>query len=169
MESPGSGQGNDGGLRVSSANHDLAIGRKNPAKSDFKPVRCEVNLVFLGFSSSNFSTARRGHGWPDGRDEVAWTGTEQTRFHSEKRGVESVCDAECDALLGDRVEVLARAVVLVAGMSIPEAASDAVLVAVAAKIRGGAVGEVVSVEFPFTDMQGRKRRPGIVLAGDASD
>jgi len=31
------------------------------------------------------------------------------------------------------------------------------------------VGEVVSVEFPFTDMQGRKRRPGIVLAGDASD
>ncbi|MFM8804932.1 MAG: type II toxin-antitoxin system PemK/MazF family toxin [Planctomycetia bacterium] len=31
------------------------------------------------------------------------------------------------------------------------------------------VGEVVSVEFPFTDMQGRKRRPGIVLAGDSSD
>ncbi len=31
------------------------------------------------------------------------------------------------------------------------------------------VGEVVSVEFPFTDMQGPKRRPGIVLAGDASD
>lgn len=27
----------------------------------------------------------------------------------------------------------------------------------------------MSVEFPFTDMQGRKRRPGIVLAGDASD
>jgi mRNA interferase MazF len=31
------------------------------------------------------------------------------------------------------------------------------------------VGEVVSVEFPFTDVQSRKRRPGIVLAGDASD
>lgn len=31
------------------------------------------------------------------------------------------------------------------------------------------VGDVVSVEFPFTDMQGRKRRPGVVLAGDASD
>lgn len=30
-------------------------------------------------------------------------------------------------------------------------------------------GEVVSVEFPFTDMQGRKRRPGLVLAGDAND
>lgn len=31
------------------------------------------------------------------------------------------------------------------------------------------VGEVVSVELPFTDMLGRKRRPGVVLAGDASD
>jgi mRNA interferase MazF len=31
------------------------------------------------------------------------------------------------------------------------------------------VGEVVSVEFPFTDMQGRKRRPGVVLAIDSSD
>jgi mRNA interferase MazF len=31
------------------------------------------------------------------------------------------------------------------------------------------VGEVVSVEFPFTDMQGRKRRPGLVLASDAND
>jgi hypothetical protein len=31
------------------------------------------------------------------------------------------------------------------------------------------VGDVVAVEFPFTDMQGRKRRPGVVLAGDASD
>ena len=31
------------------------------------------------------------------------------------------------------------------------------------------VGEVVSVEFFFTDMQGRKRRPGLVLAIDAND
>jgi len=31
------------------------------------------------------------------------------------------------------------------------------------------VGEVVSVEFPFTDMQGRKRRPGLVLASDTND
>ena len=31
------------------------------------------------------------------------------------------------------------------------------------------VGKVVSVEFPFTDMQGRKRRPGVVLAIDSTD
>ena len=31
------------------------------------------------------------------------------------------------------------------------------------------VGEVVSVEFLFTDMQGRKRRPGLVLAVDVND
>ena len=31
------------------------------------------------------------------------------------------------------------------------------------------VGEVVSVEFPFTDMQGRKRRPGLVLACEVND
>jgi len=30
-------------------------------------------------------------------------------------------------------------------------------------------GEVVTVEFPFTDMQGRKRRPGVVLAIDLND
>ena len=34
---------------------------------------------------------------------------------------------------------------------------------------GFRVGEAVSVEFPFTDMQGRKRRPGVVLAVDAND
>jgi len=31
------------------------------------------------------------------------------------------------------------------------------------------VGDVVSVECPITDMQGRKRRPGIVLPADASN
>lgn len=31
------------------------------------------------------------------------------------------------------------------------------------------VGDVVSVEFPFSDLQGQKRRPGLVLASDASD
>jgi hypothetical protein len=71
-------------------------------------------------------TARRGHGWPGGR-EVAGTGTEQTRFHSGRQGLESVCDAKCYAFSADRIELLARAVVLVAGMRIPEAALEAVL------------------------------------------
>jgi hypothetical protein len=58
---------------------------------------------------------------------MAGTGTEQTRFHSGKQGVESVCDAQCDAFSADRIKLLARAVVLVAGISIPEAAREAVL------------------------------------------
>ena len=75
---------------------------------------------------------------PAGVKKVAGTGTEQTRFHSGKQRVESVCDAECDAISPDRIELLARAIVLVAGMSIPDATSGAVLAAVAAKILGGA-------------------------------
>jgi len=56
------------------------------------------------------------------------------RFHSGKLGVESVCDAKCDAISGVRIELLARAVVLVAGMGIPEAARKAVLVRVIADL-----------------------------------
>ena len=58
---------------------------------------------------------------PAGVKKVAGTGTEQTRFRSGKQGVESVCDAECDAISADRIELLARAVVLVPGMNLPEA------------------------------------------------
>jgi hypothetical protein len=50
--------------------------------------------------------ARRGHGWPGGRKE-AGTGSEQTRFHAGKQGVASVCDAECDVISPDRIELLA--------------------------------------------------------------
>ena len=75
----------------------------------------------------------RGQGWPC-RREVAGTGTEQTRCRSGKQGGESVCDAECDAISADRIELLARAVVFVAGMSIPEAAREAVLVRVIADL-----------------------------------
>jgi hypothetical protein len=64
--------------------------------------------------------------------KMAGTGTEQTAFHSgNQRGV-SKCDAECDAISADRIELLARAVVLVAGMRIPEAAREAVQAWVAA-------------------------------------
>ena len=53
-------------------------------------------------------------------DRMAGTGTEQTRFHSGKQGVESSCDAECDAISGDRIELPAQAVALIAGMGISE-------------------------------------------------
>ena len=31
------------------------------------------------------------------------------------------------------------------------------------------VGDIVSIEFPFSDLQGQKRRPGLVLAADEND
>jgi len=65
---------------------------------------------------------------------VAGTGTEQTRFHSGNRRVASGCDAKCDAISADRIELLACAVVLVAGMGIPKAAREAVLEQVTAEL-----------------------------------
>ena len=60
-------------------------------------------------------------------EKMAATGTEQTRFHSGKQGGESVCDAKCDAISPDRIELLTRAVILVAGMKPAEAERAAVL------------------------------------------
>jgi hypothetical protein len=82
-------------------------------------------------------TAGRGQGWPC-RREVAGTGTEQTRFHSRNRRVASGCDAKCDAISADRIELLACAVVLVAGMGIPKAAREAVLARVTAELTNAA-------------------------------
>lgn len=59
--------------------------------------------------------------------KMAGTGREQTRFRSAKQGVASVCDAKCDAISADRVQLLAHAVMLVAGMKIPEQMRAAVL------------------------------------------
>jgi len=69
---------------------------------------------------------------------MAGTGTEQMRFRSGKQQVVSKCDAKCDAISADRVELLARAVVLVAGMRIPEAAWEAVLTRVTAELANAA-------------------------------
>jgi hypothetical protein len=72
-------------------------------------------------------TAGRAMDGPAGVKKVAGTGTEQMRFQSGKQGVESVCDAQCDAFSADRIELLARAVILVAGMNLAEAERVAVL------------------------------------------
>jgi hypothetical protein len=88
---------------------------------------------------------------PAGVKKVAGTGTEKMRFHSGKQGVDSGCDAECDAIFGGRVEVLARAVVLVAGMNIPEAAREAVLARVVA---GLTQAEAQSEHPPGTRREG---------------
>jgi hypothetical protein len=75
---------------------------------------------------------------PTGVKKVAGTGTEQSRFRSGKQGVAFNCDAKCDAISADRIELLARAVVLVAGMRIPEAAREAVLARVTAELANAA-------------------------------
>jgi hypothetical protein len=75
---------------------------------------------------------------PAGVKKVAGTGTEQTRFQSQHHRVVSSCDAECDALSPDRIELLTRAVVLVARMRIPEAAREAVLSRVTAELANAA-------------------------------
>ena len=46
----------------------------------------------------------------------------------------SVCDAKCDAISADRIDLLAQAVVLVAGMNVAEAERAAVLARVIADV-----------------------------------
>lgn len=71
---------------------------------------------------------------PAGVKKVAGTGTEQTRFYSGNQSVVLGSDAECDAISANRIELLARAVVAVASMGIPEVARDAVLARVVADL-----------------------------------
>jgi len=52
--------------------------------------------------------------------KMAGTGTEQRRYRSGKRRVASGCDARCDAISADRIELLAQAAALIAGIAIPE-------------------------------------------------
>ena len=65
---------------------------------------------------------------------MAGTGTEQSRCHSGNRRVASGCDAKCDAISADRIELLTRAVILVAGMNLAEAERAAVLARVIADL-----------------------------------
>jgi hypothetical protein len=65
---------------------------------------------------------------------MAGTASEQPVSRAANPEVTSGCDARYDALSPDRVELLARAVILVTGMAIPEAAREAVLARVLADL-----------------------------------
>lgn len=67
-----------------------------------------------------YKASKPGPGWP-GLREMAGTGTEQTRCRSGNQRVVSNCDAECDAIAADRIELLARALIVLAGKRILEA------------------------------------------------
>ena len=71
---------------------------------------------------------------PAGVKKMAGTGTEQTRYRPRHLQVVSNCDAKCDAISADRIALLARAVVLVAGMNLAEAERAAVLARVIADL-----------------------------------
>jgi hypothetical protein len=70
------------------------------------------------------------------------TGIQRIRFSAGKLGAAAVCDAKCDAkcdaISADRAELLARAILLVAGMAIPESERAEVLARVVAEIGGTA-------------------------------
>ncbi len=69
-----------------------------------------------------------------GVKKVAGTGTERTRFLSGNRRVASGCDAKCDAISADRLELLTRAVILVAGINLADADLAAVFARVVADL-----------------------------------
>jgi hypothetical protein len=101
-------------------------------------------------ASGTAKQASPGQNGPAGVKKVAGTGTEQTRFRSGKQVVESVCDAQCDAISADRVELLARAVMLVAGMELAEAERAAVLARVVADLTSQRAAAGADPPWPTT-------------------
>jgi len=69
---------------------------------------------------------------------MAGTGRERPAYRVVNQEVGSGCDAKCDAIPVDRIELLARAVVLVAGMALPETTRQAVLARVIADLNPAA-------------------------------
>ncbi|MFM8291566.1 MAG: hypothetical protein ACKOC4_07685 [Planctomycetia bacterium] len=82
------------------------------------------------------ASARRGTPAAAG-EEVGDIGSEQKTKLSGKQHIASQCDAKCDAIPADHVDLLARAVLLVAGMPIPEASREAVLQRVIEELEQG--------------------------------
>jgi hypothetical protein len=76
--------------------------------------------------------AGRYHGWPCRRD-MAVAGCDQTSISTEKSGVASSCGAICSAISKGSLDVLAGAVLLVAGLAIPEQDRAQVLARVVAE------------------------------------
>jgi hypothetical protein len=76
-------------------------------------------------------SASRRQGWPGGR-EMAGTGSEQPLNSTGKRHPAAACGAKCSADSDSEFDLLARAVLLVAGMAIPEHDRAAVLARVLA-------------------------------------
>ena len=75
--------------------------------------------------------------------------------------LESACDAKCDEISRNRAELLARAVVLVAGMRIPEAAREAVLarLTVDRSSQDGSPNERQEVYNRGDPLHGKSRQP----------
>jgi len=67
-------------------------------------------------------------------------GSRQTTTSSGNQRIASQCDAKCDAISADHVALLARVIILVAGMAIPEAARQAVLDRVEAELEAANAG-----------------------------
>ena len=67
-------------------------------------------------------------------DLVGSTGLEQPAFRAGNTAVAISCDAKCDAISANRIELLTRAVILVAGMNLAESERAAVLARVIADL-----------------------------------